>query len=806
MPPLAKGGGDSWTTPSAGSHSAILFGDTAPQTSSAITGISTMQQSADKSNDVVDKHKPIAFPATKASGHRRGSSLRGLLQPQEPPTIADHGSIDVDSYATNHDELVTSLIDEALKLSLADTSSSVSAGEASKERESEGGNAASTQKNSRHSPLRRSITRQLGSPLKRQRSSVAANSDSKRSPKKPPRVDSITSSVSGASAFLHPDCVLRKEKAEKQNKMQITFGRQIPKQQSPPNCASPAAVGREETLAKLSEKLSMLGEIESGKFGQAAEMRRSDAVSFLLASEPQQKGHKRGSIGSAPTKHPKQSIKVETRSLLSLKMGFVSMNYGILLVWNTDCHLVEMVVLRKMCREDFLLQGSSRAPNESVADGDKACHKRSSSTSSTLNSINQTKRLSPLKESSAQSSHRHHAESSAQGSRRHSNRAGRSNPTLNRVGSALSNMVPKFLTGSDSNKTLSYLSVSVIDVKNLHGACEHCRNPETSSPKSWSMFDGSSPNFALNTSHRRHTRKRNNPTVRPYVRFILGDNEHATKVAKYNKGSPQFGKRHYNSCLLPCPPEELRWFAGQEDLVVEVRNNWVHNPIGGQCDDPLLATVTVPLSSVNLEDDVESGTFWTKRRPKSAKGGSSTNVTLPLRMACCPVAPHGSISLQITIKVPKQEDCPTTVSSTVAKSNVEEFVDDSTGDLQVSESIELGPITRLIDGLTFCQSEPCSPDIACLSTDSTFARSSSRSNSLGSPSKTIRRLRSLRWSKYYDPNTRKWSALQQKSTASVGDSITSRRSLSGSSRSHSTGQKLAPATRDDQGGWFTFLR
>ena len=799
MPPLAKGGGDTWTTPLAGSHPAMIFGDTASQTSSS-AGLKSTMHSVDKNKDVV----------TKAPVHRRGSSFRGLLKTQEPSTNADHGSIDVDYYATNHDELVTSLIDEALKLPLADTSSSASAGDASKEMKSEGGIALKV-KNSKHSPLRRSITRQLGSPLKRQRSSVTASADGNRSPKKLDRGELITSDskvpshVLLASSFLHPDCVLRKEKAELQNRMQITFGLQNSKQQLPNSCTSPAAVGREETLAKLSEKLRMLGEIESGKYGQAAEMRRSDAVSFLLAPEPQQKGHRRGnSLSSLPANHPKQSIKVETRSLLSLKMGFVSMNYGIQLVWNTDCRLVEMVVLRKMCRDDFLLQGSSPAPTSSVADGDRACHKRSSSTSS-HNSMSQAKRLSPLKESRARSSRQHHVESSGQGSRREGNRAGRPSPTLKRVGSAISNIVPRFLTGSDS-KTQSYLSVSVVNVNNLHGGCEHCRNPETSSPKSWSMFDGSPPNFALNTSHRRSTRKRKHPTVRPYVRFILGDNEHATKVAKYNKGNPKFTKRHYNSCLLPCPPEELRWFAGQEDLVVEVRNNWVHGPIGGQCDDPLLATVIVPLSSVNLEDEGGSGTFWTKRRAKSAKGGSSTNVTLPLRMTCCPVAPHGSINLQITIKVPKPEDCPTTVSSTVAKSNVEEFVDDSTGDLQVSESIELGPITRLIDGLTFCQSGPCSADDPRISTDSPSARSSYRSNSLGSPSKTIQRLRRLRWSKYYDPTTRRWSALQQKSPTSAGDSITSRQSLSGSARSHSSGQKINSSASRDGEGWFTFLR
>ena len=96
--------------------------------------------------------------------------------------------------------------------------------------------------------------------------------------------------------------------------------------------------------------------------------------------------------------------------------------------------------------------------------------------------------------------------------------------------------------------------------------------------------------------------------------------------------------------MLPCPPEELRWFAGREDLVVEVRNNWQthHNSVmfGGKhgvAEDPILAVVTVPLSSVNIEDEEEGGQEAvgdgrTFRRRTTRDGASSTTITIPLHI------------------------------------------------------------------------------------------------------------------------------------------------------------------------------
>ena len=80
-----------------------------------------------------------------------------------------------------------------------------------------------------------------------------------------------------------------------------------------------------------------------------------------------------------------------------------------------------------------------------------------------------------------------------------------------------------------------------------------------------------------------------------------------------------------------------------------------------------MALVTVPLPSVNIEDAEENDTntqaatagrgkdegTWKRRTHKD--GASSTNITIPLRMRGCQVAPLGTISLKETINVPNSQ-------------------------------------------------------------------------------------------------------------------------------------------------------
>ena len=54
---------------------------------------------------------------------------------------------------------------------------------------------------------------------------------------------------------------------------------------------------------------------------------------------------------------------VETRSLLNLKMGFLSITYGVLLRWDTTkTGTITLVVLRKMCHESFYPEESQQVP------------------------------------------------------------------------------------------------------------------------------------------------------------------------------------------------------------------------------------------------------------------------------------------------------------------------------------------------------------------------------------------------------------------------------------------------------------
>ena len=227
--------------------------------------------------------------------------------------------------------------------------------------------------------------------------------------------------------YFHPNCRLMKEKGSDSNKRKggSLDGRVV------------SAVGKDAVLEKLQvcscccisihilffflqspraipcfilqEKLSMLGDIESGKYGKAADMLQSDAVAFSIqggtdydTDKPPRRGHVRnGSHGSSKglsrsdsntaqdgtnetaALSEKRRAMVETRSLLTLRMGFVSMSYGILLQWDSEQKLVDLIVLRKMCRDDFLERTNKEVTDSSTAAAAKSKQSTESSTSGT---------------------------------------------------------------------------------------------------------------------------------------------------------------------------------------------------------------------------------------------------------------------------------------------------------------------------------------------------------------------------------------------------------------------------------------
>lgn len=99
------------------------------------------------------------------------------------------------------------------------------------------------------------------------------------------------------------------------------------------------ATGRSAAVLKLREKVDILADIENGAGGGAvskAKLKRK--VSAAVAARGLPEGV------------------VETRSTLGVKMGLLSMKYGVLLRWNVITGFVETAVLRKMCQETFVTQ------------------------------------------------------------------------------------------------------------------------------------------------------------------------------------------------------------------------------------------------------------------------------------------------------------------------------------------------------------------------------------------------------------------------------------------------------------------
>jgi hypothetical protein len=516
------------------------------------------------------------------------------------------------------------------------------------------------------------------------------------------------------SDFFHQDCILQKEMGSDTQKSKLGFGSTKAKSK---NCGGdPSATGREETLLKLQQKLSMLRDIESGKYGMAAEMLRSDAVAFAI---------------EAGSDYKKKAFmtKVETRSILTLRMGFVSMSYGILLQWDCGTGLVELIVLRKMCRDDFL-KGKGNI-DELVRDSNLISVSQRNSSLPRMPILPPKPALIPAPLADV-SPTEVSLDSTSPPDFFHNGCGGRAPHKLSLPPNPLAG-IPRFLSGALSSKSQHFLSVSVLRVTGLFAECDSCR-------------DSTSVKRAI---HRLPLRKYR--TVRPFIRFSLGKHEYCTRVTMINNGNAKWYQRHRNSCLLPCPPEELSWFAGREDLIVEVLNGW-ENPGSsgkvGTSGKPILAAVKVPLSSVNIEneDDISN---------TGKDGASSTKITIPLRMNCCTNAPLGSISLKITMLAPSHGGGVNTYANPPARSKPNIQV--------VNESIELGLLTRYMDSWS-------------LGGGAIETRDAPQT-------KSRKKRKRLRWSKRFDLETKRWSNLTPNSSM----------------------QKEEGSQGEGAFGWFTFL-
>jgi hypothetical protein len=116
------------------------------------------------------------------------------------------------------------------------------------------------------------------------------------------------------AAMVHPDCRLQKDKGRGE-----PLGRAI------------SAEGQEGCLEKLRQKMKLLIEVSLGEDskGPAGMKKRQAKVSEETAEY------------------------IETRSMIELRLGFLSMQYGILLRWDPRNGKILYIVLRKMCHDSF---------------------------------------------------------------------------------------------------------------------------------------------------------------------------------------------------------------------------------------------------------------------------------------------------------------------------------------------------------------------------------------------------------------------------------------------------------------------
>lgn len=116
------------------------------------------------------------------------------------------------------------------------------------------------------------------------------------------------------SSYFHPHCRMQKDKG-----LGEPVGSNI--------CAK----GREACLDKLRAKMRLLAKHALSETSKASVKRKNAAVS------------------------ERNSNFVETRSLVELRMGFLSMQYGVLLRWDAgNTGTIILIVLRKMCHDTFL--------------------------------------------------------------------------------------------------------------------------------------------------------------------------------------------------------------------------------------------------------------------------------------------------------------------------------------------------------------------------------------------------------------------------------------------------------------------
>lgn len=126
--------------------------------------------------------------------------------------------------------------------------------------------------------------------------------------------DLDTKQFQDPGSYFHPKCRMQKDKG-----LGEPVGTNI------------CAMGREACLDKLRAKMRILAQHALSETSRASVKRKNAVISERHANF------------------------VETRSLMELRMGFLSMQYGVLLRWEVErSGTIVLIVLRKMCHDSFI--------------------------------------------------------------------------------------------------------------------------------------------------------------------------------------------------------------------------------------------------------------------------------------------------------------------------------------------------------------------------------------------------------------------------------------------------------------------
>mmetsp|Transcript_5469 Transcript_5469/g.16178 ORF Transcript_5469/g.16178 Transcript_5469/m.16178 type:complete len:725 (-) Transcript_5469:47-2221(-) len=164
-------------------------------------------------------------------------------------------------------------------------------------------------------------------------------------PPRPPRPASSSHNNAAASSpineiaeqMVHSECKIQKDKGKGE-----------------PIGTSISADGRHNCLSKLRDKIRLL--VQVALDGPASS--GSTVSSASSSGSSSRRASKKKSVGSAGMKRRPAKISeetplyTETRSMIELRLGFVSMQYGLLLRWDRADKII-FIVLRKMCHDSF---------------------------------------------------------------------------------------------------------------------------------------------------------------------------------------------------------------------------------------------------------------------------------------------------------------------------------------------------------------------------------------------------------------------------------------------------------------------